>query len=92
MRTSVSGLAFAILFLAAAWGFWAVVAALAVFGLALAVVAYQNAKFFDRAHDRYLERCRRDAEAELSKALKEIGRVRAHAERTRLEQNLWGRN
>jgi hypothetical protein len=76
-------------------GFWPVVGLLLLFVVLLVAVAHINAKFFNQAHGRHMERSRKEneaAKAELAKTLREVTRLRAQVDRRRPTQSLWGRN
>jgi hypothetical protein len=54
-----------------------------------------NYRMFNRAHDKVTQRYQKENEAaktELARTLREVSRLRAHGERRRTEQALWGRN
>jgi uncharacterized membrane protein len=82
--------------LAAQFAGWvAVLVVLALAVVLLVAVAHINAKMFDAAHQKASERSRlanEAAKAELARTLKEISRLRAHGERRRSPQSVWGRN
>jgi membrane protein implicated in regulation of membrane protease activity len=98
MTTPLPSLIVAILLVAAAahWGVWAVLATLAVFcvvlAVLLAVLAIANNRFFDAAQRKAAESYRRETEAQRVKALREIGRLKAHTNRSLPEKALFGRN
>jgi uncharacterized iron-regulated membrane protein len=76
-------------------GFWGLFFFFVLAALLLVWVGLISAKMFDAAHDKAAQRHQKENEAaktELAKTLKEISRLRAHGERHRPPQSVWGRN